>query len=288
MKKKSFRIVVLLVFSCMASLQAMAQGIVVNKTDGTKVYYKASEVESVSVYDYGEGPESETPEGYVFTVNGVSFTMVDVEGDMFYMGSVSGETDERPMHVVNLHSFSIGQTEVTQELWEAVMGKNPSETQGGKHPVEMVSWNDCQKFITKLNQLTGKNFRLPTEAEWEYAARGGNKSRNYTYSGSNTIDDVGWCYPNSDGTTHEVATKAPNELGIYDMSGNVWEWCQDFYDSNYYYSTTVSNPTGPTSGPLRVYRGGSYTHYDVRSRVSTRENESAARACSYIGLRLAL
>ena len=161
--------------------------------------------------------------------------MVYVAGGTFQMGDwSSGVLNEVPAHNVTLSSFYIGKYEVTQEQWQAVMGSNPSYFKGAKRPVENVSWGDCQVFIRRLNLLTGKKFRLPTEAEWEYAARGGNKSRGYTCSGSNTIGVVAWSLSNSNDKTHEVATKAPNELGIYDMSGNVWEWCEDWYSSSYY------------------------------------------------------
>ena len=205
------------------------------------------------------GDEPEEPSANpTFNVNGVSFTMIAVEGGTFKMGAQSSDSggdnydsdaysNESPVHDVTLSSYYIGETEVTQELWEAVMGSNPSYYSGyPQRPVEYVSLNDCQEFITKLNQLTGKNFRLPTEAEWEYAARGGNKSKGYKYSGSNTIDNVAWYTSNSGSETHDVKTKQANELGIYDMSGNVYEWCQDWYDS--YSSGSQTDPTGPT-GP---------------------------------------
>ena len=165
-----------------------------------------------------------------FMVNGVSFEMVRVEGGTFHMGATSEQKDEawdreKPVHSVTLSSYYIGKTEVTQALWQAVMGSNPSNFKGSNLPVECVCWNDCQEFIQKLNSLTGRNFRLPTEAEWEFACRGGNNSRGYKYSGSNNLGSVAWYDDNSGGQTHPVATKAPNELGIYDMSGNVWEWC---------------------------------------------------------------
>lgn len=222
------------------------------------------------------------------TVNGVSFTMIKVEGGTFQMGSTSGEIDERPVHRVTLtNDYYIGETEVTQELWTAVMGSNPSFFKSSNQlPVEQVSWDDCQTFITKLNALTGRTFRLPTEAEWEFAARGGNASEGYTYSGSNTLGDVAWYYDNSSYKTHDVATKAPNELGIYDMSGNVMEWCQDWLGS--YSSEAQTNPTGPTSGSYRVIRGGSW--YDGRGncRVAYRYRYNASSAYYNLGLRLAL
>lgn len=257
--------------------------------DGTKVYYKAEEVSSIGVYGYGEEPEPEPeePEGNVFTANGVSFTMVAIEGGTFLMGSDDSDAydREKPVHQVKLSSFSIGQTEVTQELWEAVMGSNPSDRKGWKLPVEQVSWNDCQTFITKLNQLTGKQFRLPTEAEWEFAARGGNISKGYKYSGSDNIDDVAWYDSNSGNQTHEVATKQPNELGLFDMSGNVWEWCQDWYGN--YSSNSQTNPTGPSSASDRVYRGGSWCNGARYCRVSNRFDLSPVNR-NYLGLRLAL
>ncbi len=231
------------------------------------------------------------PENQTFTVNGVTFTMIGVQGGTFTMGATreqGGDTysDEKPAHRVNLSSFSIGQIEVTQELWEAVMGSNPSDRKGPKRPVEQVSWNDCQEFVTKLNALTGQNFRLPTEAEWEYAARGGSKSQGYKYSGSNNVDDVAWYESNSGRTTHDVATKQPNELGIFDMSGNVWEWCQDWYDN--YSSSPSSNPTGPASGSYRVYRGGCWYLVAGCCRVASRGGSSAGFRDNYLGFRIAL
>lgn len=223
------------------------------------------------------------------TVNGVSFTMVAVEGGTFQMGATSEQgsdaySDEKPVHSVTLSDYYIGETEVTQELWQAVMGNNPSTFSGSQRPVETVSWNDCQKFITKLNRLTGKNFRLPTEAEWEYAARGGNKSKGYKYSGSNTIGNVAWYEYNSNSRTHDVKTKTPNELGIYDMSGNVWEWCQDWFGS--YSSGSQTNPTGPSSGSYRVLRGGCWNGDAKGCRVSYRSSNSPGRRNSNYGFRV--
>ena len=236
-------------------------------------------------------PETYTRKVETFYANGVSFEMVRVEGGTFTMGAtVEQGSDayewEKPTHQVTLSSYSIGKTEVTQELWQAVMGTNPSDFKGSKLPVEKVSWEDCQTFIRKLNALTGKNFRLPTEAEWEFAARGGNKSRGYKYSGNNTVDDVAWYKSNSSSTTHPVATKASNELGIYDMTGNVWEWCSDCYSS--YTSASQTNPTGPNSGSYRVFRGGSWIDYARSCRVSLRFSDPPASRSDYLGLRLAL
>lgn len=235
-----------------------------------------------------------------FTVNGVTFKMVEVDGGTFTMGATAEQgnnaySDEYPTHQVTLSSYSIGETEVTQALWQAVMGSNPSAFQGNlQRPVECVSWNDCQTFINKLNDLTGKTFRLPTEAEWEYAARGGNRIMGYKYAGSNMLGDVAWYYDNSyavgssspDYGTHTVGTKAPNELGLYDMSGNVWEWCQDWYSS--YSSESQTNPTGPASGSSRVSRGGSWAGDAKYCRVSSRNYYSPSHTLSYLGMRLVL
>ena len=226
-----------------------------------------------------------------FTVGGVTFKMIAVEGGTFTMGGTSEQGDdaydwEKPTHSVTLSSYRIGETEVTQALWQAVMGSNPSHFSGSQKPVEQVSWNDCQDFIRRLNALTGENFRLPTEAEWEYAARGGKKSWGYKYSGSNTIGNVAWYDDNSGSQTHNVAKKSPNELGLYDISGNVWEWCQDWYGS--YSSGSQTNPTGPSSGSFRVIRGGSWGDYASGCRVSYRSFNDPTFRSSYLGLRLAL
>ena len=226
-----------------------------------------------------------------YTVNGVSFNMIGVEGGTFTMGSPDSDSDaydsEKPAHQVTLNSYYIGETEVTQEFWQAVMGSNPSYLTGDlQRPVGWVSWNDCQTFISKLNELTGENFRLPTEAEWEYAARGGNKSKGYKYSGSNTVNDVAWYDDNSSSTTHAVKTKQPNELGIYDMSGNVCEWCSDWNGS--YSSSAQTNPTGPSSGSFRVLRGGSWNSNARGCRVANRFIYSPDYGSSIIGFRLSL
>ena len=227
----------------------------------------------------------------ILTVNGIKYNMVRVEGCTFRMGATS-EQDcdaydiEEPVHSVTLSSYYIGKTEVTQALWKAVMGSNPSKFKGENLPVENVSWDDCQVFVRKLNSLTGQNFRLPTEAEWEFACRGGNNSLGYKYSGSDNIDNVAWFDCNSGRKTHFVATKSPNELGIYDMSGNVWEWCSDWYDK--YSSGAQANPKGPESGSGRVSRGGGWFSLARLCRSSNRGSSYPALRYDDLGLRLAL
>ena len=217
--------------------------------------------------------------------------MMYVKGGTFTMGATSeqgseADSDEKPTHSVTLSSFYICKYEVTQALWKAVMGSNPSSFKGDNLPVETVSWDDCQTFIRKLNAMTGKNFRLPTEAEWEFAARGGNNSRGYKYAGSNNIETVAWYDDNSGSKTHVVGTKSPNELGIYDMSGNVLEWCQDWKGS--YSSASQTNPTGASSGSSRVLRGGSWNNFARNCRSSYRYGNAPDYRNIGSGLRLVL
>ena len=231
----------------------------------------------------------------VFTVNGVKFKMVAVDGGTFMMGATGEQgsdagDDELPVHQVTLLGYAIGQTEVTQELWQAVTGTNPSHfsarfyyTENLQRPVEYVSWEECQAFISKLNNITGMVFRLPTEAEWEFAARGGAVSQGYIYAGSNVIDEVAWF---GDSNTHPVAAKAPNELGLFDMSGNVWEWCHDWKGE--YPTDAQANPNGPQSGTNRVTRGGSWSGDAAGCRVSNRNSAAPTAKGENLGLRLAI
>ena len=221
--------------------------------------------------------------------------MVWVEGGTFTMGATSeqandADNNEKPAHQVTLSGYYISRYEVTQDLWQTVMGYNPSHfTSDLRNPVEMVTWQDCQEFITKLNKLTGKTFRLPTEAEWEFAARGGKLSHGYKYAGSNDLSNVAWYIDNSGRMTHPVGTKSPNELGLYDMCGNVWEWCQDWYDESYR-NTPQSDPSGPLSGYDRVIRGGDFIFSAEICRVSTRYHSTPnelPRIPLCLGLRLA-
>jgi len=217
--------------------------------------------------------------------------MVFVQGGTFLMGSKdddkSASVDEKPQHKVTLSDFYIGKTEVTQAQWRAVMGNNPSDFKGDDLPVENVSWDDIQIFLKKLNAQSKTQYSLPTEAEWEFAARGGVKSKNYTYSGSNSVDDVAWVNDNSNNKTHAVGTKQANELGIYDMSGNVWEWCSDRYDENYYKNSPTQNPKGPNDGDTRVLRGGSWYYISSDCRVAYRIRGDPTNRDSYNGFRVA-
>ena len=278
--------------AAMVALPSMAQGVVVFQKDGTRVVYPYEAIDSIVTYNYGETPPTGSGssdndgQNKVFTVNGVSFKMIAVKGGTFQMGSDDGIDIAKPVHQVTLSDYYIGETEVTQELWTAVMGSNHSYFTGNiQHPVENLWWDDCQTFISRLNELTGATFRLPTEAQWEYAARGGNKSKGYTYSGSNVIDDVAWYLDNSSSTTHPVKTKAPNELGIYDMTGNVLEWCSDWYGS--YSFAAQTDPTGPSTGSIRVNRGGSFNYDATYCSVANRISYPPAGIYGNLGLRLA-
>ncbi|MCB9267768.1 MAG: SUMF1/EgtB/PvdO family nonheme iron enzyme [Lewinellaceae bacterium] len=228
--------------------------------------------------------------------NGHAFEMIFVEGGAFMMGSDSGERvwREDPIHEVELDGFYIGKFSVTQALWKAVMGEdnNPSYFKGANRPVEQVSWEDTQAFFQKLNELSGRQYRLPTEAEWEYAARGGNQSEGYEYAGSNKLKEVAWYEGNSHGETNIVGLKYPNELGIYDMSGNVWEWCQDWFSEDYYEEChkqgKVKNPRGPGQGTGRVLRGGSWSFAPRGCRCTGRVNNGPRGRGRRHGFRMCL
>ncbi len=240
----------------------------------------------------------------IIIVDGVELDMVLVKGGTFAMGSTITQDkncndNESPIHNVTLSDFYISKFEVTQKLWEAVMGTtikqqrdmaNPSwplNGEGDNYPMYYVNWHDCKSFIKKLNNITGRNFRLPTEAEWEYAARGGNKSQGNKYSGSNIIDKVAWYCDNSEDSTHPVGTtNSANELGIYDMSGNLYEWCEDWYNS--YIEESQTNPTGPISGIEHVLRGGSWYTNPDKCRVSHRSSNHPNSKSSSHGFRLVI
>jgi formylglycine-generating enzyme required for sulfatase activity len=226
-----------------------------------------------------------------YTVNGVKFTMKHVKGGTFMMGATDNdamaEADEKPAHSVSVVDYYIGETEVTQELWKAVMGNNPAKFKGENYPIENVSFNDCVRFVEKLSQLTGRRFRLPTEAEWEYAARGGQRSKGYRYAGANDTTSVAWLYTDSLWVRHmPVAAKCPNELGLYDMSGSVWEWCDTMYEP---YQSTKSNWfTRLIRKRFKVVRGGGFRGYARYARMTNRYAVAAWRNDFTVGLRLAM
>lgn len=219
--------------------------------------------------------------------------MVRVKGGCFQMGDSfgTGGPEEKPLHRVCLDGFAIGKNLVTQGEWQAVMGENPSyfKACGANCPVEKVSWQMAQEFIRRLNRLTGKNYRLPFEAEWEYAARSGGK--NEQWAGTNELSEVGafaWLAENSAGKTHPVGSRRPNGLGLYDMTGNVWQWCSDWSDEEYYRHSSEKNPHGPPSGNNRVLRGGSWNDAAPSSRASERWSYLPVSSYYNFGLRLVL
>lgn len=258
----------------------------VKLTEGTK--------EEITLIEetYKKQPSSSASSITIPVKDGISIEMVKVEGGTFMMGATpemkNSWTEERPIHQVTLtNDYYIGKYEVTQSLWCALMDNNPSYFKGDNLPVEQVSWDDCQKFINKLNDITGRKFRLPTEAEWEYAARGGKKSRGYQYSGSNKISDVAWYSSNSEHKPQPVGLKLANELGLYDMSGNVDEWCFDRF--GFYSALSQTNPLGADDGICRVYRGGSWEQTAGFCRSSDRSNYGTSKNRIYnLGFRLAL
>jgi sulfatase modifying factor 1 len=215
---------------------------------------------------------------------------VTVDGGTYTMGSPDSiGSDDEVQHTAYVSTFQIQTTEVTQELYELVMFANPSENKAWKDmPVTNVSLNDCEEFIKKLNEITGKAYRLPTEAEWEYAARGGSKSQGYIYAGGSTIEELGWYEGNSGKTVHVVAEKKPNELGLFDMSGNVWEWCSDWYGPYRLDSKGSDNPKGPDNGQYRVLRGGSWNFIAINCRTAIRHRNYPDLRISNYGFRLVL
>lgn len=295
------RLVLAFIFS-LGIFTVNAQGIVVCKKDGSKIRVSYEQLDSIATYDYSEGQGGVLDgENRVFTVNGVSFTMVPVKAGTFTMGATAEQqdpgNDEKPTHQVTLtNDYYMGETEVTQALWEAVTGYSPTVSGsswssakgiGNNYPAYYVSYEDVLSFLSKLNSLTGETFRMPTEAEWEYAARGGNKSKGYQYSGSNTLGDVAWYRDNSNSMTHVVKAKLPNEFGLYDMSGNVWEWCSDWYSDTYSSSSQI-DPVGASSGSYRVIRGGGWYNSAGGCRVANRDGDAPSRHNDGIGFRLAL
>ena len=246
------------------------------KIDQPRIYAKAPKIEAPK-------QKIESPKPKVF----IEPEMVLIEGGSFQRESSNALGLFKKTHTVTLNSFYIGKYPITQKEWEAIMGKNPSHFKGDNLPVESVSWTDAQNFLTKLNKNTGQKYRLPTEAEWEYAARGGNKSKGYKYSGSNYINEVAWHFGNSKLKTHSVGSKNPNEIGIYDMSGNVCEWCSDWYDGNYYKTSPGNNPQGPSSGTHRVLHGGSWNYYANFCRSANRSGYYPASRLLNLGFRIA-
>lgn len=245
-------------------------------------------------------PDVVTPSDYVESGGDMALgmSMVYVQGGEFMMGTAEelGEEifveDEMPIHKVKLSSYYIGKYEVTQAQYRAVMGENPSFYRGDslRLPVEMISWAKAKEFCEKLSAKTGKKYMLPTEAQWEFAAKGGVKSKGYKYSGSDDLDAVAWHRGNSgDGTnnkTFPVGSKAPNELGIYDMCGNVWEWCSDWYKGDYYQEAPNENPAGPDSGENRSNRGGGVITIDYNCRVANRDANAPDFIAMYLGFRV--
>ena len=228
-----------------------------------------------------------------FDVNGVPFDMQRVEGGVFVMGGTREQHRERistdlPTHTVALDAYYIASTEVTQALWKAVMPEWEffEELYLPNFPISYISWNDCQEFVRRLDSITGMPFRLPTEAEWEYAARGGNRSKGFRFAGGNIVENVSWGLSNAGFRTHEVGKKQPNEVGLYDMTGNVSEWCSDWYAP--YHFGTVPNPQGPTTGKEKIIRGSSYSNCQDNSYLSHRYMAVPTEATSYCGMRLAL
>lgn len=253
-----------MIFKCAVLLFLMHACLCVSAQDNTTGKKKKSKKEKNSL------TLPKVTEAFLDSIAG---SMVWVTGGSFIMGNDAGEADERPAYEVVVDGYAISRYPVTQRQWSVIMGNNPSEFVGcDQCPIDKVSWNDAQKFIAILNELTGKKYSLPTEAEWEYAAKGGKGGKMYKYSGSNDIDAASWYAGNSGRRPHPVGEKEPNELGLYDMCGNVWEWCLDWYNKNYYELNESNNPIGPSSGAGRVRRGGSWFTQAVNCKTTTRNN----------------
>ncbi len=232
-------------------------------------------------------PLEEEPKKVAPKSEDLPYEMVFVKGGKFRMGSEYGAADEKPVHPVSVRDFYLGMYEVTQEMYQKVMGSNPSRFSGcAQCPVESVSWNDAQAFIKKLNEMTGLKYRLPTEAEWEYAARGGVKTKNTRFAGSDQANDVGWYKDNSAFKTKPVGGKKPNELDIFDLTGNVSEWAEDWFER--YTLDEKENPMGPTEGQAKVFRGGCYGNSDMQTTVAERSFAPPETKGSMVGIRLAM
>ncbi len=245
----------------------------------------------VVIVSVSSGSKAKDDYNCLFSIGNASFTMRKVEGGSFIMGASEYDYEskawEKPAHRVTLDSYYVGETEVTQKLWKQVMGYNPSRFVCDDYPVDNVSWDECVEFCQKLSQITGRHFRLLTEAEWEFAARGGNLSKGYKFSGSNFIEDVAWSLEMSDSISHPVRQKQPNELGLYDMTGNAWEMCSDLYAR--YSGASEYNPQGPTTSEKgRVRRGGGWLNRANYSRVSYRYYTPHGQRNDFLGFRLAM
>ena len=277
-----------------------AQGIIVNKKDGTQVIYHASEVESITTFDEADEPDEETKD-IIIKIGEVQFKMIYVEGGTFMMGATPEQSewatyDELPAHEVELSSYYISETEVTQDLWEEIVGSIYNYSGGpreGNYPVQNMilvgEEGSVRAFLKELNRRTNHQFSLPTEAQWEYAARGGQKSQGYRFAGCDDSTEVGWTYENSERQVHAVKQKTPNELGIYDMTGNVCEWCSDYYSDTYYGNSPKKDPQGPTEVSDRyVIRGGGFLYGSYSCRVSKRSSSTDNFTYADLGFRIVM
>ena len=280
-------------------LTAFKQAIDISYTETylTKTTADKKTTINFAAFDYTPKKEAATvakapppPPTITETINGIAIELIRVEGGTFLMGGQDNEVQpaEQPVHEVTVDTFYIGKYPITQAQWRAVMNTNPSHFRGDTLPVETVSWEDAVEFCHRLSDFTNKTYRLPTEAEWEYAARGGKKSHAYKYAGSNNIDTVAWYEQKGGATTRPVGQKNANELGLYDMSGNVWEWCNDWYAADYYKNSPANNPKGPHSGSYRVLRGGGWGTYPQYCRVAYRNSNSPTNRDGSFGFRLAV